>query len=54
MTREDLIITIIKQTGLSRKEIDQMIQYKKKKLKPFISDKLALWLIAKKLCIDIK
>ncbi|UCC19884.1 MAG: DUF2240 family protein [Promethearchaeota archaeon] len=52
MSREDLIKVIIKHTGLSREEINQMIECKKKKLKHLVNDKIALILIAKNLCVD--
>jgi hypothetical protein len=54
MNFEDLILTIIKDTGLSRKEIFQMIERKKKELFQFVSNELVLIIIAKELCVNIK
>ncbi len=53
MTLEKYIIRIIKATGLSKKEIWKMINYKKNELNYLISDKKALFIIAKELCVDI-
>ncbi len=53
MALEKYIIRIIKATGLSRKEIWKMINYKKSELNGLISDKKALFIIAKELCVNI-
>lgn len=53
MNLEDLILAVIKDTGLSRKEIRKMIDNKKSKKKNSISDKRALFILAKNLCVDI-
>ncbi|MFX1501457.1 MAG: DUF2240 family protein [Promethearchaeota archaeon] len=54
MNFEDFILTIIKNTGLSRKEIFQMIEKKKKEFIQINSDELALMIIAKELYVDFK
>jgi len=53
MNLEDLILAIIKDTGLSRIEIHKMIVSKNLRTKNSISDKMALIIIAKNLCVDI-
>ncbi len=53
MTLEKYIIKIIKDTGLSRKDIQKMINDKKQELQGLISEKNALLIILKELCIDI-
>jgi len=53
MNIEDCIITIIKETGLSRKEIQNMVNQKKNAFSGFISHKKALFIIAKDLCVDL-
>ncbi len=51
MNSEKLIIQIIKNTGLSRGEIIEMTERKKKNLKENPSDTFALFLTAKELAI---
>ncbi len=53
MALEKYILRIIKATGLSKKEIWNMINYKKSELNGLASDKKALFTIAKELCVDI-
>jgi len=53
MNLEEYFLEIIKKTGLSRKEIHKMIDDKKFESKNPISDKMALLIIAKNLCVDI-
>ena len=53
MALEKYILRIIKATGLSKKEIWKMINYKKSELNGLISDKKAIFIIAKELCVDI-
>jgi len=50
---EDYIIRIIKGTGLSRKELQNMVNQKKDAFFGFISYKKALFIIAKELCVDL-
>ena len=53
MKNEEIVLKIIKQTGLSRKEIYEMIEKKKKKFKSLKSDFLVLSQIVKDLCITL-
>ncbi len=53
MTLEKYIIRIIKETGLSRKEIQKMVNDKKQGLQGLISEKKALFIILTELCIDL-
>ncbi len=53
MDFEDYIIRIIKETGLSRKELQIMLNQKKKGFLRAISDKKALYIIAKELCVEL-
>ncbi len=50
---ETYIIGIVKQTGLSKAEIQEMIHEKQSKSKKVISEKSALFLVAKELCVEI-
>ncbi|MGQ4874698.1 MAG: DUF2240 family protein [Promethearchaeia archaeon] len=51
---ESYIEKIIKETGLSRKEIQDRVDAKKNELKGLISDEGALFIVAKELGIDVK
>lgn len=51
---EVYLLRIIKDTGLSRKEIAKLIDYTKKEYDFLMSNKQALTIIAKKLCVDIE
>jgi len=53
MNIEDCIITIIKETGLSRKELQNRVNQNKDAFSGFISYKKALFIIAKELCVDL-
>ena len=53
MNVEDYIIKIIKDTGLSRKELYNMVIQKNKNCFRAISLKKALLLIANELCVDL-
>ncbi|MFW9989420.1 MAG: DUF2240 family protein [Candidatus Odinarchaeota archaeon] len=53
MSFEKYIIEIIKETGLSRKELQKMVIQKNKKLSGAVSIKKALFIIAKELCVDL-
>ncbi|MFW9901424.1 MAG: hypothetical protein ACFFDY_09055 [Candidatus Thorarchaeota archaeon] len=53
MDLEDIILVIIKDSGLSRNEIHDLIRLQKSEINKKISDKKALLLIAKSLCINI-
>lgn len=53
MKEEQIVVIIIKQTGLSRKEIYEMTEKKKKKCIGPISNSVALFQIVKDLCIRI-
>ena len=52
MDNENYILIIIRDTGLSRKEIRKMIDRKKKERKGYSSDRIALLNIAKDLCVE--
>ncbi|MFX0043380.1 MAG: DUF2240 family protein [Candidatus Hodarchaeota archaeon] len=54
MKTEAYIRKIIENTGLERKEIEQLVEEKKTELKGLISDDGALFIIAKELGVDIK
>ena len=54
MKTEAYIRKIIENTGLERKEIEQLVEEKKTELKGLISDEGALFIIAKELGVDIK
>lgn len=53
MKSEEIVLKIIKQTGLSRKEIYEMIEEMRKKYKSSISEFLVLSQIVKDLCITL-
>jgi len=53
MRDEEIVLIIIRQTGLSRKEIYEMTEKKKKKFNGLISNSFALFQIVKDLCIRI-
>ncbi len=53
MPIEKYILRILEDTGLSKKEIWEMINVKKKELKGLISDKAAIFMLARELCIDM-
>ena len=53
MPIEKYILRIIKDTGLSKKEIWDMINAKKEELKGLISDKTAIFMLARELCVDM-
>ncbi|MBA7689183.1 hypothetical protein ES703_97686 [subsurface metagenome] len=53
MDIEDFIIRIIKETGLSRKELQNIVNQKKDAFSGFIAYKKALYIIAKELCVDL-
>ena len=50
---ETYIIEMVKQTGLSKTEIQQMMREKQSKSIEIISEKSALFLVAKELCVEI-
>jgi len=54
MTTEAYINKIIEETGLRRKEINDLVEKKKKELKGLISEEGALFIIAKDLGVDVK
>ncbi len=54
MKTEDYIHKIIEGTGLSKVDIQKMVQEKKEELKGLISDDGALFIIAKELGVDVK
>ncbi|MFX1389696.1 MAG: DUF2240 family protein [Promethearchaeota archaeon] len=54
MKTEVYINKIIENTGLTRKEIQSLVEEKKNELKGLISDEGALFIIAKELGVDIK
>ena len=54
MKTEVYINKIIEDTGLSRKEINDMMEEKKSELKGLISEEGALFIIAKELGVDVK
>ena len=54
MKTEVYINKIIEDTGLTRKEIQNLVEEKKNELKGLISDEGALFIIAKELGVDIK
>ncbi|MFX0072031.1 MAG: DUF2240 family protein, partial [Candidatus Hermodarchaeota archaeon] len=54
MKSEIYINKIIEDTGLQRKEIQKLVEEKKKELKGLISEEGALFIIAKELGVDIK
>ncbi|MFX0188794.1 MAG: DUF2240 family protein [Candidatus Hodarchaeota archaeon] len=54
MTNEAYINKIIEETGLTRKEIEDLVKEKKIDLKGLISDEGALFIIAKELGVDVK
>ena len=53
MNLEKYFTRIIKETGLSRKEVQNLVKDKKKELNGIVSEKNALLIIAVELCIDI-
>ena len=54
MTTEDYINKIMDETGLTPKEIQELVNEKKAELKGLISDEGALLIIAKELMVDVK
>jgi len=52
MDNENYILIIIRDTGLSRKEIRKMIEEKKKERNDYSSDRSALLNLAKDLCVE--
>ena len=50
---ENYIIGMVKKTGLSKREIQQMMHEKQSKSKKVISEKSALFLVAKELCVEL-
>ena len=54
MKTQAYIEKIVEGTGLSKKEIQDLVEEKKKELKGLISDEGALFIIAKELGIDVK
>ncbi|MFX0083900.1 MAG: DUF2240 family protein [Candidatus Hodarchaeota archaeon] len=54
MKAEAYISKIIESTGLTRKEIQDMVEDKKKELKGLISEEGALFVIARELGVDVK
>ncbi len=50
---ENYIVGIVKKTGLSKTEIQEMMYEKQSKSNKVISEKSALILVAKDLCVDI-
>ena len=53
MNIKDLIIKLINATGLSREEIYEMVEMKKRELKHSISNLVAFKNIAKDLCVEL-
>ena len=54
MKTESYISKIIEETGLSTKDIQDMVEEKKKELKGLISEEGALFIIAKELGVDVR
>ena len=54
MKAEAYINKILENTGLTRKEIQDMVEDKKKDLKGLISEEGALFIIARELGVDVK
>jgi len=54
MKTDIYINKIIEGTGLTRKEIQDLVEDKKNELKGLISDEGALFIIAKELGVDVK
>ena len=54
MKTEVYVNKIIEGTGLTRKEIQNLVEEKKLELKGLISDEGALFIIAKELGVDVK
>ena len=54
MKTESYISKIIEETGLSKKDIQDMVEEKKKELKGLISEEGALFIIAKELGVDVR
>ena len=54
MKTEAYINKIIEETGLTKKEIQRLVEEKKEELKGLISDEGALFIIAKELGVDVK
>ncbi|MFX1357501.1 MAG: DUF2240 family protein [Promethearchaeota archaeon] len=54
MKTESYINKIIEDTGLTKREIQNLVEEKKKELKGLISDEGALFVIAKELGVDVK
>ena len=54
MKSELYIKKILKNTGLTRKEIQDMVENKKVELKGLISEEGALFIIARELGVDVK
>ncbi|KKL49789.1 hypothetical protein LCGC14_2312020 [marine sediment metagenome] len=50
---ENYIIEIVKQTGLSKTEIQEMVYERQSKSIKVISEKSALFLVAKELCVEL-
>ena len=53
MKAEMYIKKLIVDTGLSREEIQEMVELKKKKLRPLISEEVALRIITNELGVDL-
>ena len=53
MNLEDLILILIKKTGLSRNEILELVNKLKSEKNYSVSDKKALIILAKSLCIEL-
>ncbi|KKM21031.1 hypothetical protein LCGC14_1639520 [marine sediment metagenome] len=53
MTLEKFIRPIIKDTGLSKKEVLELMNARKEELKGLISDKAALFMLGRELCVDM-
>jgi len=54
MKTDAYINKIIEDTGLTKKEIQNLVEEKKAELKGLISDEGALFVIAKELGVDVK
>lgn len=54
MKTESYINKIIVETGLTRKEINDRMEEKKRELKGMVSEEEALFILAKELCMDVK
>jgi len=52
MDNENDILIIIRDTGLSRKEIRKMIDREKKERNDYLSDRIALLKLVKDLCVE--